>query len=64
MGVMKLYHMVRGLFYWPNLINDCIKLIETCVDCKKLKLRPKVLPLKPTFKFDKPFQCWSIDYLP
>ena len=23
-GVMKLYHMTRSMFYWPNLIEDCI----------------------------------------
>jgi len=63
-GGMKLYHMVRSMFYWPNMIDDCMHVIEQCVHCKKLKEKPRVLPLKPTHKFDKPFQCWSIDYLP
>jgi hypothetical protein len=52
---MKVYQMVRSLFYWPGLIDDCIAVVEACVDCKKLKAKPKVLPLKPTYKFDKPF---------
>ena len=63
-GVMKLYQMARSLFYWPNLIEDCIQTAKQCLHCKKLKEKPRVLPLKPTHKFDKPFQCWSIDYLP
>jgi Integrase core domain len=29
-----------------------------------VKLRPKALPLQPTYKFKVPFRCWSIDYLP
>lgn len=54
-GVMKVYHMVRSLYYWPGLIEDCINVCSNCVDCMKLKAKPKVLPLKPTYKFDKPF---------
>jgi hypothetical protein len=36
-GVMKLYNMVRTIYYWPYLINDCIELVEKCVDCSKMK---------------------------
>ena len=54
-GVMKLYHMVRSMFYWPSMIEDCVSLVEQCVHCKNLKEKPKALPLKPTHKFDKPF---------
>ena len=61
---MKLYHMVRSLYYWPKMLEECISLVENCVDCMKSKGKLKGLPLKPTHKFDRPFQCWSIDYLP
>ncbi len=27
-GVMKLYHMVRSMFYWPGMIEDCIVAVE------------------------------------
>ncbi len=56
--------MTKSLYYWPSLVDDCIDVCRTCVHCMKLKSKPQVLPLKPTRKFDKPFQCWSIDYLP
>ena len=54
-GIMKLYHMVRSMYYWPGLIEDCVAVVDQCVDCKKSKEKPNVLPLKPTHKFDKPF---------
>lgn len=63
-GMMKVYQMVKSLYYWPNLVDDCIDVCRNCVHCMKLKAQPQVLPLKPTRKFDRPFQCWSIDYLP
>lgn len=39
-------------------------MVKGCVDCMKLKDKLIQKPLKPTEKLDRPFLCWSIDYLP
>ncbi len=39
-GMMKVYHMVRSLYYWPSLVDDCIEVCRHCVDCMKLKAKP------------------------
>jgi Integrase zinc binding domain len=39
-GVVKLYKMVRMIYYWPHLIDDCVELVESCIDCSKMKYKP------------------------
>ena len=39
-GVVKLYKMVRMVYYWPHLMDDCVELVESCVDCSKMKYVP------------------------
>lgn len=39
-GVVKLYNMVRMIYYWPHLMDDCVELVESCVDCSKMKYVP------------------------
>lgn len=39
-SMMKMYHMVKSLYYWPGLVDDCIKVCRDCVDCMKLKSKP------------------------
>ena len=56
--------MARALYYWPGLFSDCVEVVKACVHCMKLKGKLQALPLKPPSKLDRPFQCWSIDYLP
>lgn len=46
------------------MLGTCTKVVASCVACQKVKLHPKPLPLKPTYKFKVPFRCWAIDYLP
>jgi Integrase core domain. len=45
-------------------VQDCVRVIAACAPCQRTKTRPLPLPLKPTPKFEAPFQCWAIDYLP
>lgn len=52
------------MYTWPGLMKQCQEVIGGCVDCMKVKEKLVTLPLKPTFKFTKPFECWSIDYMP
>ena len=54
-GVTKLYQMARSLYHWPKVIDDCVTLVAGCIHCQKLKAKPQRLPLKPTFKFERPF---------
>lgn len=63
-GILKLYNMLRGYYYWPGLYDDVSMVVKGCVSCQKLKSKLKVKPLKPTNKFSTPFKCWSIDLLP
>jgi len=39
-GMMKVYRMVRSLYYWPGLVDECIEVCRNCVDCMKLKAKP------------------------
>lgn len=50
-GVTKLYRMCRSIYFWNGMINDCIRVVEDCVACSKMKLELRPLPLKPTHKF-------------
>lgn len=63
-GITKLFNMCRQYYFWPNMFRDCQQVAKDCVDCKRLKGVLMYKPLKPTYKFSQPFQCWSIDFLP
>ena len=52
MGITKLYKLGRSIYYWKGMLDDCIKVVNECVDCSKMKLELRPLPLKPTLKFE------------
>lgn len=63
-GSGKMYGMLHKYYYWPDMLQDCVGFVGSCVDCQKEKGVLLQLPLKPTYKYERPFLCWSIDYLP
>lgn len=36
-GDVKLYHMARATYWWPALLDDCVKVVAYCVPCLKQK---------------------------
>ena len=36
-GSGKLYGMLHKYYYWPDMLQDCVSFVGSCVDCQKEK---------------------------
>jgi Integrase zinc binding domain len=44
-GVEKIITILRQYYYWPTLVQDCVRIIAACAPCQRTKTRPLPLPL-------------------
>ncbi|GJU25416.1 putative reverse transcriptase domain-containing protein [Tanacetum coccineum] len=68
-GADKMYHDLRGMYWWPGMKRDIATYISKCLTCSKVKAehqRPSGLlqqPEIPEWKWDKILWILSPSYL-
>lgn len=56
--------ILRAGYYWPTLFSDTQKLVKTCLKCKKIYGKRKLLPLSfHPIIIEAPFQQWGLDFI-
>ena len=62
-GTEKMYALIKGRFYFPNMYAYIKSFVSTCSVCERTKcdIQAPKAPLLPLFKPDAPMQFTSID---
>lgn len=50
-------------YYWPTLLDDVVRFIQECIECKKLRGRPLVSPTIRSDLYESPFVCIFFDHV-
>jgi hypothetical protein len=41
LGAERTIHLIKQQYWWPTIHHDVKTMIDSCVECKKIKLIPK-----------------------
>ena len=62
-GHHTLYDQVRGTFYWPSMLQDCLSFVNACTVCGERRSRTlQKAPVVPVPTPSRPFEVIHIDH--
>lgn len=62
-GITKMKNLARGYCWWSGIDHDIEKLVNECLQCKKIQNNPTTVPVHSWEETSFPFERVHIDYM-
>lgn len=62
LGVIKMKHIARSYFWWPNIDTDIEEWLQSCTNCLEARPYPNKTPLTPWIWPSKPWSRIHVDF--
>lgn len=58
-----MFGKLKAKHYWPTMFEDCERFIKDCLECRKLRGRPRISPQMRSDLYDGPFVYIFFDHV-